>query len=75
MIRVTYTPVCTLCEAECPSEEFSCIGDNRHPYPLPSERYTYTFGHTIQMCDSCAAPLKELRDKVVQAAIFQRNKT
>lgn len=75
MIRVTYTPVCTLCEAECPSEEFSCTGDNRHPYPLPSTRYTYSLGYTLQLCDSCAEPLIKLRDKIVEDAVEARIKT
>lgn len=74
MIRVTYTPVCDLCEAECPSEVYSCTGSPLFAYPVPSTRYTYTLELTLQICDSCAGPLKKLRDEIVQTAITKRNK-
>jgi hypothetical protein len=70
MIRVTYTPFCDLCKAECPSEVFSCTGGI--PYPLPSNRYTYTCGYALHMCDACALPLKELRDRILENAIAAR---
>ena len=70
MIRVTYTPICDLCKTECPSEVFDCTG--KLPYPLPSDRYTYTCGYTLHMCDICALPLNDLRDQIMEIAIAAR---
>lgn len=72
MIRITYTPFCDLCKTECPSEVFDCKGITGLPYPMPSNRYTYTCGYTLHMCDTCALPLKDLRDQILEEAIRAR---
>jgi hypothetical protein len=74
MIRITYTPICDLCKTECPAEVFDCMNNSGLPYPLPSNRYTYTCGYTLNMCDICALPLQGLRDQILEIAIAARSK-
>jgi hypothetical protein len=35
-------------------------------FPRPHNHYTYQIGYTAEMCNDCAAPIMQARDKVIE---------
>jgi len=65
MIRLTYDFFCDLCKRQIDTESFRCTNYLQHEFPRPKNAYTYQIGYTAEMCDDCAATIKQARDEVV----------
>lgn len=73
-IKITYDHECDGCKTIMMTERYDCTSYPELPYPQPNKgRLMFLFGMSIDLCNECAQPLLEAKERMVERIILKRD--